>query len=59
MPVAPPLHEGEAARLVVRPPRRHRGGKPTWCPGTHRLRLIQVGGKKGSITLATRTFVVD
>lgn len=59
MPVAPPIRKGQTATLVVRPPRRHQGRTPTWCPGTHRIRLIQIGGPaKGSITLATRTFVV-
>jgi hypothetical protein len=59
MPVTPPIRKGQTATLVVHPPRRREGRKPTWCPGTHRIRLIQIGGSaRGSVTLATRTFVV-
>lgn len=59
MPVTPPIRKGQTATLVIHPLRRATRSKPTWCPGTHRIRLIQIGGSaKGSITLATRTFVV-
>lgn len=59
MPVTPPIRKGERATLVVTPPRRFKGKKAAWCPGPHRLRLIQIGGsKKGSITLATKLFTV-
>lgn len=57
--VTPPIRKGETATLVVRPPKRARHRRRAWCPGTHRVRLIQIGGSaRGSITLATRTFVV-
>jgi hypothetical protein len=60
MPVAPPLRKGQTATLTVRPSQRPAGARRSWCPGTHRLRLIQTGGSpKGFVTLATRTFVVD
>lgn len=59
MPVTPPIRKGERATLVVVPPKRFKGRKAAWCPGPHRLRLIQIGGsRKGSITLATKAFTV-
>lgn len=59
MPVTPPIRKGERATLVVRPTKRFKGKPAAWCPGPHRLRLIQIGGsKKGSITLATEIFTV-
>lgn len=59
MPVSPPMRKGETTTLAVHPPKRHDGRQHAWCPGTQRIRLIQIGGsKKGSVTLATRTFVV-
>lgn len=59
MPRATNVRKGETVTFTIRPPQRRKGQPAAWCPGPHRLRVVQVGAsRRGAANLVKAVFTI-